>query len=79
MSELERLHEVIETLPPRQIHALLTLLDPGRPLNDEEFVRGLAEAAEEDVDEETGRRILAAEAEEGEFVSHDEMKRRLGL
>ena len=28
---------------------------------------------------DTGARVLSAEAEQGEIVSHDELKRRLGL
>jgi len=44
-----------------------------------EFARRLAEASDEDVDEETAAAILAAEAEPGEMISHNEMKRRLGL
>jgi hypothetical protein len=79
MSDLERLHEIIDTLPPQQIHALLTLLKSVQPVSDEEFARRLAEAPEEEVDEQTVTRILAAEAEEGETVSHGELKRRLGL
>ena len=49
------------------------------PISDEEFDRRLAEAEEEEVDEESAARILAAEAEQGEIISHDELKRRLGL
>jgi hypothetical protein len=36
--------------------------------------RRLAEAPEEEVDEETIARILAAEAERGESISHAELK-----
>jgi hypothetical protein len=36
-------------------------------------------ASEEEVDEDTTARILAAEAERGEIVSHTELKQRLGL
>jgi hypothetical protein len=79
MSDLERLHEIVDSLPPRQVHALLTLLESVQPVSDEEFARRLAEAPEEEADEETVARILAAEAEQGEMVSHGEMKRRLGL
>ena len=64
---------------PPQVHALLTLLDPARPTGDDEFARRLAEAGEEEVDEETVARILAAEAEQGESISHGELKQRLGL
>ena len=78
MSDLDRLHEIVDALPPRQVHALLTLLAP-QPIGDEEFARRLAEAPEEEVDEETVARILAAEAEPGESISHSELKQRLGL
>jgi hypothetical protein len=79
MSDVDRLHEIIDALPPRQIDALLALLDNWRPISNEEFVRRLAEAPEEEVDEESSARILAAEAEHGENISHEELKQRLGL
>jgi hypothetical protein len=79
MSELDRLHEIIDALPPQQVHALLTLLVPPQPISEEDFARRLAEAPEEEVDEETIARILAAEAERGESISHEELKQRLGL
>jgi hypothetical protein len=79
VSDLDRLHEIIDTLPPRRVHALLTLLDTPESIDHEEFVRSLAEAPEEEVDEQTVARVLAAEAERGESISHDELKRRLGL
>lgn len=79
MSDLDRLHEIIDALPPQRIHALLTLLDGRPPLGDTEFARRLASVSEEDVDEETVSRILAAEAEQGESVSHEELKRCMGL
>jgi len=79
MSDLERLHEIIDNLRPHQVHALLTLLESVQPVSDEEFARLLAEAPAEEADEETVARILAAEAEQGEMVSHGELKRRLGL
>jgi hypothetical protein len=79
VSDLDRLHEIIDTLPPRQVHALLTLLDTPESIDREEFVRGLAEAPEEEVDEQAAARVLAAEAEQGESISHDELRRRLGL
>jgi hypothetical protein len=50
-----------------------------QPISDAEFARILANAPEEDIDEETAARLLAAEAEEGETMSHDELLRRLGL
>jgi hypothetical protein len=79
MSELDRLHEIIDALPPQQVQALLALLDTRQPIGDEEFGRRLAEVPEEEVDEETIARILAAEAEPGESISHAELKQRLGL
>jgi hypothetical protein len=79
VSELDRLHEIIDALPPQQVQALLALLDTRQPISDEEFVRRLAMAPEEEVDEETIARILAAEAEQGESISHGELKQRLGL
>ena len=79
MSDLDRLHEIIDTLPPQQVHALLTLLASPMPIGDEEFARRLAAAPEEEVDEETIARVLAAEAEQGESISHGELKQRLGL
>jgi hypothetical protein len=79
MSDLDRLHGIIDALPPQQIHALLTLLESPQPISDEAFARRLAEAPEEEVDAETVAYVLAAEAEPGESISHVELKRRLGL
>jgi hypothetical protein len=79
MSDLDRLHEIIDALPQQQVQALLALLAPLRPITDEEFARRLAEAPEKEVDEDTVARILAAEGEKGEIISHEEMKRHLGL
>lgn len=79
MSDLDRLHEIVDTLPAQQVRALLTLLETAQPISNEEFARGLAGAPEEEVDEETTARILAAEAEEGETISHAELKQRLGI
>ena len=79
MSDLDRLHEIIDALPPQQINALLTLLAPAQPISDEEFARRLAMAPEEEVDEGTSARIFAAEAVRGEIISHGELKQRLGL
>jgi len=63
MSDLDRFHEIIDALPQQQVQALLALLSPPRPIGDAEFARRLAMAPEEQVDEETMARILAAEAE----------------
>jgi hypothetical protein len=57
----------------------LTLLDTPESIDHEEFTRRLAAAPEEAVDEDTAARILAAEAEQAESISHDELRRRLGL
>lgn len=54
-------------------------LDNWQPVSDEEFGRRLAEAPEEGVDEETTARVLAAEAERGENISHEELVQRLSL
>jgi hypothetical protein len=82
VNELDRLHEIIDNLPPQRVHALLTLLEPPQSIpqsiNDEEFARLLADVPDEDVDAETAARILAAESEPGETISHEELKRRLG-
>lgn len=69
MSDLDRLHEIIDVLPPRRVHALLTLPDAPQSIDREEFGRRLAEAAEKDVDEQTAARVLAAEAEQRAYPS----------
>ena len=79
MNDTDYLHGIIDTLPQHQVQALLTLLEPVRPISNEEFVRILANAPEEEIDDETGAELLAAEAEEGPYTTHDEMKRLLGL
>ena len=79
MSDRERLHEIIDTLPPHQIQALLTLLQREQSLSDEDFARHLAGLPEDDTDEETVTRVLAAEAEAGETITSAELKRHLGL
>jgi hypothetical protein len=78
MNDRARLHEIIDRLPGQQVEALLTLLEPRQSISDEEFVRRLAEVSEEEADDETVARVLAAEAEKGEIVSHNELKQRLG-
>jgi hypothetical protein len=79
MSDLERLHEIVNVLSSQQVRALLTLLAPAQPVSDEEFARRLAEAPEEEADQETVACVLAAEAEQGDAISHDALKRRLGV
>ena len=78
MSELDRLHEIVDGLPPQQVSALLALLESPPPISSEEFARRLAEASEEDVDEDTVARVLAAETEDGAVI-HADLKQRLGL
>jgi len=53
MSDMDRLHDLIERLPPRQIRALPTLLDTIQPISDEEFAQRLSESPPEEVDDET--------------------------
>jgi len=79
MSDVARLHEIIDALPPRQIDALLALLDSWQPVSNEVFAGRLAEAPEEEIDEDSTARVLAAEVEPGKNVSHEEMMQRLGL
>ena len=79
MSELERLHQAIDGLPSEQVHALLTLLEASQPITDEQFACCLSRSPEEEVDQPARARLLAAEAEQGESISHADLKRRLGL
>jgi hypothetical protein len=84
MSERERLHEIVESLPVEQVRALLTILGSETETEtemagQEQFLRQLAEAPAEEVDDKTIARILAAEGERGENIQHDELKRRLGI
>ena len=84
MSDLHKLHLIINTLPPSQIQALLTLLEKPEPVSNEQFGLRLVQAGtqagtEEDYDAETIARLLAAQAEPGEDISHAEMRNRLGL
>ena len=57
----------------------MTFPETSQPIIDEQLARRLAEAPQEEVDAETVARILAAEAEPGETVSHGELRKRLGL
>jgi hypothetical protein len=82
MSERERLHEIVESLRVEQVRALLTILGSETEMEmagQEQFLRQLAEAPAEEVDDKTIARILAAEGERGENIPHDELKRRLGI
>ncbi len=79
MSDLDRLHEIIDALPPRQIEALLALLDTWQPVSNEEFARRVARAPEEEIDAGRSARVLATEVEPGDNSSHAELMQRLGL
>ena len=79
MSDRDRLHRIVDILPPQRVRALLELLEPPEMVSDDEFARRLAAAPEEEVDEQTVVRILAAEGEQGEIISHEELKQRLGV
>ena len=79
MSDRERLHEIVETLPVDQVQAWLAILEGIGAISDQEFARRLAEASEEEVDPETAARMLAAEAEAGVNKSCEDLKRRLGI
>jgi hypothetical protein len=57
----------------------VTKLETWRLIGDEEWARRLTEAPEEDVDAETAARILAADAEAGDTISHRELRRRLSV
>ena len=63
MNDLDRLHEIIDTLPVQQVQALLTILQISQSVDNEEFARRLATAPDEEVNGETTARILAAEAD----------------
>jgi hypothetical protein len=57
----------------------MTFPETSRPISDEQLARRLEEAPQEEVDAETAARILAAESEPGETISHGELRKRLGL
>jgi len=79
VSDLDRLRQIIETLAPQQVRALLALLETHQSVDNEEFARQLAEASEEEIDEQTAARIMVSETESGELITHKELKQRLGL
>jgi hypothetical protein len=80
MSDLERLIEIARALPPAKIHALLTVAKRMTDyVSDEEFLRKIGSAPPLDVDEQTAAELRAALSEHGETVSHEELKRQLGL
>lgn len=79
MSDRDQLHVIIDSLPPSQVQALLTLLAPAQGVSHDEFARRMAEAPEAEVDAETASMLLAAEAEPGENRPLSDIKRQLGL
>lgn len=78
MSNRERLHEIIDRLSPYQVDALVALFEPAL-LSDEEFLRKINSPPPLDIDEETAAELRAALAEREETISHEQMKRELGL
>jgi hypothetical protein len=66
MSDRERLHSIIDTLPEFQLPQVVALLQP-------------FEMEEEEIDEETRQALDDARDEPGPSISLEEVKRRLGL
>ena len=80
MSELERLIEIARMLPPAKVHALLTVAEQMTDyVSDEEFLRKVNSAPPLDVDAETAEELRTAMAERGATISHEDLKRGLGL
>jgi len=80
MSDLERLIEIARVLPPAKIHALLTVAEQMTDyVSDEEFLRKINSAPPLDLDEETATELRTALGERGDTISHEELKRELGL
>ena len=77
MSDRARLHGLIDVLPDETIAAILTLVDPpGRVLTNAEFAARMAEIAAqegEELDEETAAEILAGEAEDGPYMTLEDL------
>ena len=80
MSGLERLIEIVCLLPPAKIQALLTVVEQMTGyVSDEDFLRSINSAPRLEVDEETSAELRAALAERGATISHEQLKRELGL
>jgi hypothetical protein len=80
MSELERLIEIARELPEAKIHALLTVAEQMTGgLSEDDFLRKINAAPSLDVDEETAGELRVALSERGETLSHEELRRQLGL
>ena len=80
MSELERLVQIAQGLPPEKVHALLAVAEQMTDsVSDEEFLRKVNFAPAIDIDKETAAELRSALAERGATISHDRLKRELGL
>ena len=80
MSDLERLIEIVRVLPPVKVHALLSVAEQMTGyVSDEEFMGKIDSAPAIDVDAETAAELRAALAERGTTISHEDLKRELGL
>lgn len=80
MSDLDRLIEIARLLPPAKVHALLTVAEQMTDyVSEEEFLSKINSAPPIDVDEETGRALRTALSDRGETITHEELKRELGL
>ena len=80
MSELERLIELVQILPQAKVHALLAVAEQMTDhVSDDEFMQKINSVEAIDVDEETAAELRSALAERGTTVSHEELKRELGL
>ena len=64
MSDLERLIEIVRTLPPLKVHALLTVAEQMTGyISDEEFLRKINSAPAVEVDQDTAADLRSALAE----------------
>ena len=80
MSDLERLIEIVRSLPPPKIQALLTVAERmTEPVSDEEFLRKINAAPPLDVDQETAAELRSTLRERHETISHEELKHELDL
>ena len=80
MSDLERLIEIARVLPAPKVHALLSVAEQMTEyISDEEFMRKINSAPPLDLDEDTAAELRAALSGRGETISHEELKRELGL
>jgi len=67
-------------LPPAKVHALLTVAEQMTDsVSEDQFLRKLNSADPADVDAETARELRSALAERGATITHEELKRELGV